>query len=221
MIILEEKGLSLEIVYFEKLNSTHKFLLKKLKSGEFKSPVMIVAKNQEDGVGTHENKWISLEENLFISFSILKDDLASDLELQSLSIYFAYLLKEVLEEKGSKVWLKWPNDFYINDKKIGGVLSTIVGKNIVCSFGLNIKKAPSDFEVLDINIEKNELIKLFILNLKSKKSWKGIFKKYKVEFEKSREFSVRVENEKKSLEKASLLKDGSIKIENKKVYSTR
>ncbi len=211
----------LEIVYFEKLDSTHKFLLKKLKSNEFKSPIMIVAKNQENGVGTHTNRWISLEGNLFVSFSILKDDLPKDLELQSVSIYFAYILKEVLEKKGSKVWLKWPNDFYIDDKKIGGVLSTIVGENIVVSFGLNIKKAPQNFKNLDINIEKNEIIKLFILNLKSKKSWEGIFKKYRVEFEKSKEYHVRVGEKKESLESAILLKDGSIKIENKKVYSTR
>ncbi len=211
----------MEIVYFEKLDSTHKLLLKKLKSKEYKAPIMIVANNQEDGVGTHTNKWISLEGNLFLSLCIKKDELPKDLELQSTSIYFAYLLKEVLEERGSKVWLKWPNDFYINKKKIGGVLSTIVGKNIIVSIGLNIKKAPPKFELLDINIEKSELIKLFILNLKSKKSWAVIFKKYRVEFEKSKLFNVRVKDTKVSLKSATLLEDGSIKIENRRVYSTR
>ena len=52
---------------------------------------------------------------IFFSFAIKIDELPTDLKLESASIYFAYLLKETLYELGSCVWLKWPNDFYIDD----------------------------------------------------------------------------------------------------------
>lgn len=55
--------------------------------------------------------------NLFFSFVLKRNDLPSDLQIQSASIYFSYILKEVLALEGSKIWLKWPNDFYIDNKK--------------------------------------------------------------------------------------------------------
>ncbi len=211
----------LEIAYFKKLDSTHKFLLKNIKENKLKPPFMIVSENQDNGVGTGDNKWISLEGNLFLSFVISSEQIPKDLPKQSISIYFAYLLKEVLSKRGSSVWLKWPNDFYVKNKKVGGVLSYIYKENIICSIGLNLKKSPDNFGILDINIEKNQLIKELILNLKSKKSWKGIFKKYQVEFEKSKSFETKIGKTKVSMSKAVLQKDGSIQIERKKVYSLR
>ena len=211
----------MEIHYFKKLDSTHKFLLKKIENSEFLGSVMIVSENQSAGVGTGENSWISLNGNLFLSFCIDEKDLPEDLPKQSISIYFAYILKEVLDKFGSKVWLKWPNDFYIEDKKVGGVLSTIKRGKVVCSVGLNTIKAPKFFSILDIKIANKQIIQKFILNIKFKKTWKVIFKNYQVEFEKSKRFSTRVGKVKQSLEDAVLNQDGSIKIDNKEVYSTR
>ena len=211
----------MEILYFDKLDSTHKFLLRELKSKNITSSTMIVANSQESGIGTANNSWISLDGNLFLSFCIDLNSLPNDLPKQSISIYFAYLLKEFLTQKGSNVWLKWPNDFYIDNKKIGGVLATIIGDMVVCSIGLNLLKAPKKFSILDINIDKNEIIQNFILKIKSKKSWMAVFKIYKIEFEKSKQFLVRVDNKKSSMQDAILFDDGSIKIKNRRVYSTR
>ncbi len=211
----------MEIVYFEKLDSTHKFLLRKVKKEEIKTPFVIIANEQDSAIGSGKNRWISIKGNLFVSFVLKKDEISKDVKLQSLSIYFAYLLKEILEKKGSSVWLKWPNDFYIKDKKIGGFLVSIVGENIVASFGLNTKKAPKNFEILDIDIDKIQIIKELILKIKSKKSWIAIFKKYKVEFEKSKNFFTKVGDKKESLKGAILNEDGSITIKNKRVLSVR
>lgn len=211
----------MEIYYFEKLDSTHKFLLRELKSKNITSSTMIVANMQEEGIGTASNSWISLEGNLFLSFCVDLNSLPKDLPKQSISIYFAYLLKEYLVEEGSSIWLKWPNDFYIENKKIGGVLATIVGEMVVCSIGLNLKKAPKEFSILDIKLDKKQIIQNLILKIKSKKSWRAVFKNYKIEFEKSKQFLVRIDDKKSSMQDAILFDDGSIKIKNRRVYSTR
>jgi len=49
------------------------------------------------------------------------------------------------------------------------VLATIVGEMVVCSIGLNLKKAPKEFSILDIKLDKKQIIQNLILKIKSKK----------------------------------------------------
>jgi len=210
----------LEILYFEKLNSTHKFLLKNIKSKSLHLPVVICADEQTDGIGTRGKSWQSIKGNLFFSMGLTLDYIPRDLPKQSISIYFGYLFKEVLSSYGSKVWLKWPNDIYLDDSKVGGVLSQIVGDNIIVSIGLNIKKSPKNFKTIDIDIEKKQLVKEFILKVKQVIFWKNIFSKYQVEFAKSRSHKTTyITGEKVSLSDAVLGSDGSVKINGKRIYS--
>lgn len=214
----------MEINYLNEIDSTHKYLIKLLKKDTLKLPIAFSAHMQTAGVGSRENSWKSMSGNLFLSFAKKLSDLPNDLALNSISIYHAFILKELLNDLGSKVFLKWPNDFYIGKKKIGGVITKLIDRDIVVvSIGLNLKNAPKDFEIIDINIDKNELLKSYFLKLKQDIFWKYIFRKYQVEFEKSRSFLYYDENEKKkvSLSNALLMKDGSIKINSKKVFSLR
>jgi BirA family biotin operon repressor/biotin-[acetyl-CoA-carboxylase] ligase len=210
----------LEILYFEKLDSTHKFLLKNIKEEKLFAPIMIVADEQTNGIGTRGKSWQSLKGNLFFSMAVTKEYLPKDLPLQSVSIYFGYIFKEILKEQGSKVWLKWPNDFYLDDKKVGGVLSQLVRKYIIVSIGLNIINSPKNFKNIDISIEKNKLIEEFILKVKQVFSWKSIFSKYQVEFSRSKSHKTTYKDGKKiSLREAKICSDGSIQINGKRIYS--
>jgi len=211
----------LEIVYFETIDSTHKYLLNSIKSGSLSAPILITANRQEDGVGSRGNRWVSLEGNLFLSFCVDLKQLPKDLPIQSTSIYFAYLLKEVLAEEGSKIWVKWPNDFYIKNQKAGGVITVKISDKIICSIGLNIKSAPDNFAKLDINIDKKELIEKFIKKIRKNFSWKQVFSKYKIEFQKAKEFSIHYDNQILCLQDAMINEDGSIDINGKKIYSLR
>jgi len=211
----------LEILYFDKLDSTHKFLLRKIKEKEISPPVLVTAKEQTDGIGTRGKSWISIRGNLFLSMAISKKSLPKDLPLQSVSIYYAYLFKELLASFGSKVWLKWPNDLYLDDKKIGGILTQIVGDTLIVSIGLNVKKSPKKFKTIDISLDKSILVEEFVLKVKEVVSWKKIFSKYQVEFSRSRAFeTTQHKNGKKILLKDAVLdRDGSIKIYGERIYS--
>ena len=37
-------------------------------------------------------------------------------QMYGLLMVLSLIQKDVLKQMGSKVWLKWPNDFYVNDK---------------------------------------------------------------------------------------------------------
>ena len=211
----------MEIIFIDSCDSTQKWLLEALKSGDKSPPCMLVAKRQSAGVGSRGNLWQSDEGNLFLSFALGVDALPDDLELCSASIYFAFLMAENLRQKGSKVWLKWPNDFYVGEKKIGGVITTKSGENLVCGIGINLCFAPEYAGILDINIDKIELIKNYEKYLENLPKWNEILSKLLLEFQKSKKFSIHIENKLVSMEKAIFQNDGSVIINGKKVYSQR
>jgi BirA family biotin operon repressor/biotin-[acetyl-CoA-carboxylase] ligase len=210
-----------QIFWFDELGSTQTYLKDKLRTGELHSPVAIAAHKQTEGIGSRGNSWIGLEGNLFFSFAISRDELPSDLALESSSIYFSYLLKETLSEEGSKVWLKWPNDFYIQDEKIGGTITFLRESDLLCGIGINLEKSPEGFASLDIEINKKDLLNKFFKKIKKKSSWKHIFSKYEIEFTLSKNHSTHFENNKISLENAELNNDGSLNIDGQRIYSLR
>jgi len=214
----------LEIDYRDEIDSTHLFLLEAIKSGSVTPPYALSAERQFGGVGSRGNVWEGMDGNLFLSFCLDIDDLPGDLPRQSMSIYFSFLMKETLAEFGSKVWLKWPNDFYIEDKKAGGTITAILKEKIVvCSLGLNLVKAPQNYATIDIKIDKKELLESYFLKIKRHIFWKDIFRKYKVEFLQSTRFKYfdTATQKKLHLKDAVLQNDGSIMIENRRVYSLR
>lgn len=147
--------------------------------------------------------------------------LPSDLKLESSSIYLAFLMKQLVNTLGSTLWLKWPNDFYLGNKKVGGVITNLVGETLVCGIGMNLVSAPEAFEKIDIAIAPYDLTKAYSELFKNLPSWKQIFSNYRIEFENSREFFTHDNNEKVALERAVLLEDGSLMCDGQRIFSLR
>ena len=211
----------MQILYYNQLPSTQIYLKEKLLQKELLAPIAVVANSQESGIGSRDNIWQSIEGNLFLSFALPLYQLPSDLKIESASIYFAFILKETLKNFGSHVWMKWPNDFYINEKKAGGMITNIVGENLICGVGLNLIKAPVGFEKLDIEIKKSELLELYFKNIEKKFLWKQVFSKYKLEFYKNQNFFTHNNGVRVSLSDAILNDDGSLNINGERIYSLR
>ena len=211
----------MKILFHKTLPSTQLYLKEQLKSKQLQAPIAVVADIQTQGIGSRNNEWISQEGNLFLSFALPLTELPNDLKLESASIYFAYILKETLTAFGSKVILKWPNDFYIDDKKMGGMITTVVGNTLICGVGLNIRDGGKEFAALDVKIDKNHLLELYFQNLEKKVLWKQVFSKYKLEFQTNKKFFTHKESERISLENVTLEDDGSISIDGERMYSRR
>ncbi|MDY0051238.1 MAG: biotin--[acetyl-CoA-carboxylase] ligase [Aliarcobacter sp.] len=211
----------MKIIRLEQVNSTHTYLKELISKNGYKEAVCILTDYQTNGVGSRGNSWIGIKGNLFFSFVIKKDLLPLDLPLQSISIYVSFILKNVLNDLGSQIWLKWPNDFYLKDKKIGGTITTVSKDLIYCGIGLNLLNVSSDFGKLDININIDNIIKSYFISIEQKISWKQIFSDFRIDFQLSKKFQTTIDNQKVSLENAILNEDGSIQVNNKKVFSLR
>ncbi|WP_323659721.1 biotin--[acetyl-CoA-carboxylase] ligase [Aliarcobacter butzleri] len=211
----------MKIIRLDEVDSTHKYLKEYISKNEYTSPLCIVTDLQTQGIGSRGNSWIGKKGNLFFSFALDINSLPKDLPLQSTSIYFTYILKNILKNLGSQVWIKWPNDFYIENKKIGGTITSMSKNLIFCGIGLNLLDVEKEYEKLDIKIDVDEVLKNYFFEIEKKVSWKQIFSDFKIEFEKSKKFQTTIDNQKISLQSAILNDDGSIQINNKKVFSLR
>lgn len=123
----------------------------------------MVASFQSDGRGRRENEWQSNPgENLLCSF--LVSDFDIDL-LPRLNFAASISIVQCLEKFGVKnTSIKWPNDVYVGDRKIAGILiENVLVKNIVkhsvVGIGLNINQ--TEFNQLEATSLKIAMGKQF------------------------------------------------------------
>lgn len=211
----------MDILSFDRLPSTQLYLIEKIKSRAIKPPIAILSKEQSSGVGSRDNSWEGGSGNLFFSVAIPLDLLPNDLALNSASIYFSFIMKKILEEYVEDIWLKWPNDLYYKNSKVGGTITKKINNILICGMGINLEKNENSFEALNIGLKPIFLLEKYLLELERYPSWKHIFIGYKIEFERSRDYFTHINSEYKSLKTATLSKDGSLIIDNKRVYSIR
>ncbi|SFZ98004.1 Biotin-protein ligase [hydrothermal vent metagenome] len=211
----------MEIISFKTLPSTQKYLIEQIESNTLKEPVAVIALNQNDGIGSRDNKWVGGSGNFFASIAINIEKLPNDLKLSSASIYFSFIMKKVLKELNENVWLKWPNDFYLENEKIGGTITKKVKNVLVCGIGINLTNTQNGYRALQADISPQILLEKYIAELEKFPKWKQVFSEYEVEFLLSKKFYVHTINGIESLADACLCGDGSLILGEQKVYSLR
>ena len=108
------------------IDSTNQYLLDRI--GELKSGDACVAEYQHAGRGRRGRKWFSpFGANLYLSmFWRLEQGPAAAI---GLSLVIGIVMAEVLRKLGAdKVRVKWPNDLYLQDRKLAGILVELTGK---------------------------------------------------------------------------------------------
>jgi BirA family biotin operon repressor/biotin-[acetyl-CoA-carboxylase] ligase len=203
------------------VDSTQLFLESALKNGRLKPPIAVWTLNQTDGVGSRSNRWLGLKGNLALSFALPQNALSADLPLQSASLYFGFLFKESLSRFGTAAWMKWPNDLYLNRKKIGGVITKFFESLFICGIGLNMLPPNEEFGALEIACNPEALLADYLKSVQRGESWDAIFSRFAIEYELNREYEIHLEGRKVPLRDSALNADGSITIGNERVFSKR
>ncbi len=138
----------MKIEKFDTLPSTNQYceLLNLSETEEF---TVIVARTQTAGIGQRGNHW-EAEPGKNLTFSlVLKPTwlpIADQYQLtKAVSLGIADYLIPLIAEGERRVRIKWPNDIYVDDKKICGILIThrIAGGRITASvvgIGLNVNQ---------------------------------------------------------------------------------
>jgi BirA family biotin operon repressor/biotin-[acetyl-CoA-carboxylase] ligase len=206
---------------FDTLPSTQGYLVEQVRLGAIEQPTAVIATQQTDGHGSRGNTWEGGDGNFFASIAMELKYLPDDLPLQAASIYFGWIMRDTLRKVGEEVWLKWPNDLYQGESKIGGVITQKLKNFLVIGIGVNIQKNQHGYNALSTDISALILLNMFLECLDKFPKWKHLFSKFQLEFTLSRAFSTHNENAKISLHNAVLCDDGSLKINDERIYSLR
>ncbi len=152
-------------MYIKQIDSTNRLLKDMIASADTQAEALcdgfyIVTDYQTAGRGQVGNHWESKEgENLLVSILIRPQGLAIEKQFRlsmiaSLSVVEA-LSSILLPYSGSKtatplpLTIKWPNDIYYKEKKLGGILieNRLQGKEVSdCIFGLGLNINQTVFE---------------------------------------------------------------------------
>lgn len=167
------------ILKFEELSSTNAYAFELVKRESVEEFTTIFTQNQIDGKGQRGNVWLSEPGKNALFSVILFPIQISPIQQFIISQCVSISLLHVIEKYCSNVSIKWPNDIYVNDKKIAGILieNIIQGgviKPCVIGIGLNCNQLLFDKSIpnpTSIKIETGKeveveiVIKSFLLEL--------------------------------------------------------
>ena len=134
-----------EIFKFKNVTSTNDVAINLIKEDQ-KEFGCVYAEIQTKGRGTHGRKWISNKGNFFVSiFFPLKNNYPPFNEFSIINpIIISGVIKHFCEKENIK--LKFPNDIFVNRRKICGILQELITINskkfLIIGIGINIVSNP-------------------------------------------------------------------------------
>jgi BirA family biotin operon repressor/biotin-[acetyl-CoA-carboxylase] ligase len=183
------------IKYYKELPSTQ-ITVKALALENFDEGTVVIAEKQTSGYGRIKRVWSSNPGGLWFSI-LLKPSLHPE-ESSKLALILSIALKHTFDLYNIDSKIKWPNDIFINNKKIAGIIIEMSADQnvinwIVAGIGININnKLPKEIqetsvslkEIVNKKIDRTEFICEFFINFEKlynsfqKEGFKQFFKEY-------------------------------------------
>ena len=142
------------IIQLEKVQSTNDYTLKLLTKSSPDEGTIVLANNQTMGKGQAGNGWESQAgKNLTLSI-ILKPSFLEPSKQFYISKIIALTIYDFLNDILENVSIKWPNDIYVNNDKIAGILieNSLIGSKFeysVVGIGVNINQKEFSSELMN------------------------------------------------------------------------
>lgn len=197
--ILEKSSLFNKAYIFDKLKSTQDEAEKIALSES--QPFLVISETQTEGRGRFKRHWSSQADTGLWMSVVLQPDISLQ-KLTTFNLFIALALANTVRHYHSEVKIKWPNDIYLNDKKLSGFLTEIKGSQdnisqIICGIGVNLNTERTDFPdelestatSLQIEtgnaIDRYEFLEGLLLNLEKyyERFLTGTFSEVKEEYE--------------------------------------
>src|SRR5690349_5898262 len=107
----------------EQVNSTNMYAMDKVYAGLAGEGDVFFTNFQSTGKGQRGKTWHSAPNESILMSVVLNTTRLSPSQSFRLSAAVAVAVKDFLQKLTTeKVYIKWPNDIYINDRKAGGIL---------------------------------------------------------------------------------------------------
>jgi BirA family biotin operon repressor/biotin-[acetyl-CoA-carboxylase] ligase len=228
----QENNILPATILLEKISSTNDYLKDLCKNNLVKSPFSVCAKYQTDGKGMRGHRWNSdSDKNLLVSFLVDKNFyFTNEYDLNVVScLSVLHIIGMYIDEE---VRFKWPNDIFINDKKLAGILIENVYEGMkraysVVGIGLNVNQKVFDKNIKACSIiqftKNTELDRMKILGILQDKFYQLLqqpqtqnLKKFNQYLYQKNEWSTfETTTEDEELKVLDVLPNGNLKVENK------
>ena len=190
---------------------------------------IVSADSQTQGKGRDSRVWDSEEKKNLLFSLLIKDSLYFD-QYKAISLISAYSIVESLKEyRINDLAIKWPNDVYVQDEKICGILLEAISKEkmecLIIGVGLNVnqkhfnqyqRSATSLTNILNKEIEidklKNLVFEKIISNIKKLNNHNFYQEIQEYDYLKNKEAYAEIHNEKKLVKIIGINPDYSLKV---------
>jgi BirA family biotin operon repressor/biotin-[acetyl-CoA-carboxylase] ligase len=138
-----------QILYYSTVDSTNQLARQFAEQGETKE-LLVVADQQTAGRGRGGKRWLSVPREC-LTFSLLLRPVNKNAEhCPQLALILGLSLAQAMEKLGFHPQLKWPNDVYLNEKKIAGILLENAVRSdrlqwVIAGVGVNINVKKDNF----------------------------------------------------------------------------
>lgn len=155
-ILAKTEFIGKRVIYLPTCHSTNTESAKMLKDGQLGNGDIVITDNQIKGKGQNNNVWISEPgENLTLSIIYIPENLLA-IDQFSLTVIITNSILEFLSNYGVNSSIKWPNDIFVGNKKIAGILisNSIRGAFIadsIIGLGININQAKFPFNATSMS----------------------------------------------------------------------
>ena len=144
-----------------------------INASKYPSHFVILAEEQTQGRGRKATDWLSSPGGLWCN--LVLDHISTQ---RSFTLYIGYCITKTLNEliKTENFKSKWPNDIYLNNHKICGIICSQFEKQHKTSIGIGINTNtqntfyPSIKEILDITLTNEIYLEQIISNILEKLS---------------------------------------------------
>lgn len=168
-----------KILFLPQCHSTNEEMIGLVKKSQEPEGLVIFTDHQEKGRGQRGNAWVDEPGKNILMSILMKPASLSPTKQFLLNLITGLAAIDVLKEylPNDHSSLKWPNDIYMNEKKLGGILIesnlkgskleyAVVGMGLnVNQSGFNMRSATSLFLESGTQFNRMELMECFVSNL--------------------------------------------------------
>jgi BirA family biotin operon repressor/biotin-[acetyl-CoA-carboxylase] ligase len=152
---LDDISFGKNIHFFEEVSSTND-VAKELALEGTPEWTIVVAEKQFNGRGRFGRKWVSPKGGLWFSL-VLRPKISINEAFKLTSLTAVSIVNTLEKDYEIKARIKWPNDIFVNGKKVCGVLTETASTDqvldyVIIGIGINVNNAPSS---LPDEIQKN------------------------------------------------------------------
>lgn len=137
-----------DIYVYDVVDSTQKKAHEIIEPGS--EPFIIISEEQTAGRGRFNRAWDSQGEKGLWTSLVFNPDI-SFRKIATFNLFISLAIAETIEKVAHiNAQVKWPNDVYVNNKKVCGFLTEVQGdstgvNHIICGIGINLNHELTDF----------------------------------------------------------------------------